>query len=373
MIQKLTINNFKCFSSQSINFGPLTVLAGMNGVGKSTVIQSLLIIRQYISKISSDDKHILLNGTYLLNLGNTNEILNSTAKGNNISFDLEGKCGSDTFMFNAPDGNLGLYPDTINNPPNIHNSYSIYSNEFYYLNAERLGPRNTQSVIDQGFINTGFQGEYTGQAIYKLENENAMLNETDKRIFRLNGEDTYCSAKKQIELWMDYIVPGVQINIDAYPKVNLVRTSLKRTYAETDFLNPYNMGFGITYLLPIIVTCLIAKPNRIVIIENPEAHLHPQGQSRVGQFLARVAASGVQVIIETHSDHVINGIRIAVANSKLSHSALCINFFSQDKRELSPTVDTINISENGDLTHWPYGFLDQEEQDLAELFNIKRD
>ena len=370
MLNTITINNFKCFSQQTIEFGLLTVLAGTNGVGKSTVIQALLLLRQAIE--NNYEKNILLNGPFLLNLGNSNEIINSAAKGSVLSFELRGDFCKEDFKFSAPDGSLSLVPIEEKSTSGEYRNVSIHTEEFYYLNAERFGPRNIQSVVDQRFINTGYQGEFTGQAISKIENSNVKFNANDPRVLIAEEGEKYYSVKKQIELWMDYIVPGVQINIDAYPKVNLVRTSLKRMYAETDFLNPYNIGFGITYLLPIIVTCLTAPENSLVIIENPEAHLHPQGQSRVGQFLSRVASSGVQVIIETHSDHVINGIRISGAKGVLPCDSVNINFFSQARKATSPNVELVKLKEKGELTHWPVGFLDQEEQDLAELFRLKR-
>ena len=370
MIKKLRIQNFKCFSNQELELNGLTVLAGTNGVGKSTVIQALLIMRQSVENESQPHKHILLNGPFLMNLGNCDEIINSVAKGSNICFEVKGDTCIKKFIYDAPQDSLSLICTGSDNSEGDTSKLSINSSNFYYLNAERLGPRNTQSIVDQSFINTGNQGEFTGQAISKMERQNLKLGKEDPRIFKTDGE-VYYSIKKQIELWMDYIIPGVQLNVDSYPEINMVRTGLKRIYAQTDYLNPYNIGFGITYLLPIIVTCLLAPSNTMVIIENPEAHLHPQGQSRIGRFLAKVAASGVQVIVETHSDHVINGIRIAGANGTLPNNLLTVNFFSQEKKEPSPKVSFIKMEKFGEMTLWPDGFLDQEEQDLAELYRMK--
>ena len=102
------------------------------------------------------------------------------------------------------------------------------------------------------------------------------------------------------------------------------------------------------------------------IVENPEAHLHPSGQSRIGKFLARMAASGLQVVVETHSEHVINGVRIAtlVANDLLPGDAI-INYFSVQNKKVE--VEEITIKPDGDLTSWPVGFFDQEQRDFAEM------
>ena len=64
------------------------------------------------------------------------------------------------------------------------------------------------------------------------------------------------------------------------------------------------------------------------MVENPEAHLHPSAQAAMGEFLAISAASGIQVILETHSDHVLNGIRRAVKKGLITHHDVAIHFFT---------------------------------------------
>jgi len=75
-------------------------------------------------------------------------------------------------------------------------------------------------------------------------------------------------------------------------------------------------GFGLSYTLPVITALLVGTliPNSLVIIENPEAHLHPRGQTEIARLIALCAQVGTQIIIETHSDHLFDGIRIAAKN-----------------------------------------------------------
>src|SRR5438046_1441121 len=94
-----------------------------------------------------------------------------------------------------------------------------------------------------------------------------------------------------------------------------VTYSLGHQVASSEY-RPTNVGFGITYALPIVVSILSARPGSLVIIENPEAHLHPRGQVRMGELLSLASTAGIQVLIETHSDHVLNGIRLAVRAKK---------------------------------------------------------
>jgi predicted ATPase len=123
----------------------------------------------------------------------------------------------------------------------------------------------------------------------------------------------------------------------------------------------------LSYALPIIVAGLTVEPGKILMVENPEAHLHPAGQSRIGNFLGLVASRGVQTIIETHSEHVVNGIRLAIAkHGQLSSDLAIFHFFGQ------ATVSSMSVSTTGALSRWPSGFFDQAEEDLAELSRIRR-
>ena len=121
--------------------------------------------------------------------------------------------------------------------------------------------------------------------------------------------------------------------------------------------------------MPIIVSGLIAEKGSLLIVENPEAHLHPSGQSRIGQFLAAIASTGVQVVIETHSEHVINGVRIAALKDFIANDKILINFLKKENGEIE--INSIEVNELGDLNDFPEGFFDQVEQDLIKLIKLK--
>lgn len=378
MIKNITINNFKCFLDASINLNRLTILAGSNAVGKSTIIQALLLIRQTIDRLKSEHNNlkdfyqfdIQLNGEYLLNLGDSSQVLSSNAISEDIIFIINDKTSSRKlfkYSMSKKSPELVLKYQMVQPLVFRNGDLSIYKDEFHYLNAERLGPRVTQNMVNQRFSNTGFQGEYTGYTIaknnsYKI-NEKRRFNDIELKVPNLN---------KQVEYWLNYIIPGIEITTTPYQEINMVGYYLRRTYSDTKPLNPNNVGFGISYVLPIVVSGLIAEEGCLLIVENPEAHLHPSGQSRIGQFLAQIASSGVQVIIETHSEHVINGIRIATLKKLISNNLVSINFFSLDKKSKNPNIQHIIIDENAELSIWPSGFFDQEEKDLADIFEGRR-
>jgi predicted ATPase len=130
-----------------------------------------------------------------------------------------------------------------------------------------------------------------------------------------------------------------------------------------------NVGFGITYTLPIIVAVLASPPGTIILVENPEAHLHPRGQAKIGELLALAASCGVQVVIETHSDHVLNGIRLAVHGGKIKPEDVQLNYFQRREKQGQAFTKVISphIDRNGRIDRWPDGFFDEWEKSLYVL------
>jgi predicted ATPase len=371
MLKTLNIENFKCFLNQDINFGKITVLAGANGVGKSTVVQSLLLLRRTFEELTKKQE-ILINDKQhsFLELNNTKEILNSFAKTETISFIATDEHNKYYEIVFSLLNNLILQrnPFPANNIDAENEADKLPFDKdfpFYYLNAERLGPRNILEVKESDFLSVGFQGELTGYAIHKAENE---IKISENKRFE---QTTEAILSKQMEFWMQYLIPEVEIQVKHYDEINQVRIGIRKQGSETGFLHPNNIGFGISYVLPIVVAGLLAEKDSMLIVENPEAHLHPSGQSRIGQFLAKMAGAGVQVVVETHSEHVVNGIRLASLKEWISYQDVIINFFSQEKKG-EVKVDKIELNQLSDLTKWPIGFFDQAQKDVLEIMQLKK-
>lgn len=371
MLNKVIINNFKCLQKNEISFKPLTFLVGGNGVGKSSVIQSLLLSKQSIEKIE-DFEHLNelsfeaeLTGPYLLNLGFPQNILSSNADSKQISFTLINTFEQETildFTFNENYGEhllQGKFSKVDNN------SDIPLHNNFNYLNAERYGPRIGLPLAPNSNWDIGFSGEYASHLLFRADQNNRNVHEEVKLIKDSNR------FSKQAEAWLQTIVPGSNLDYKLIDDVNLASLKFKTSSLDTDFFPAPNTGFGISYSLPIIIAGLIQsiQEDGTLIVENPEAHLHPYGQSKIGRFLARVSMTGVQVIIETHSEHVINGARVEMAKYK-DYKNIIVNFFDIKNSEVS--IEELFINEVGELSNWPNGFFDQEQFDLKELFLIKK-
>lgn len=167
-------------------------------------------------------------------------------------------------------------------------------------------------------------------------------------------------------------MPGVSVS--ASYDINTLSSQIRidNGYTSGESSIATNIGFGISYVLPIIVSGLIARKGSYLIVENPEAHLHPSAQSKIGRFLSLIAQAGVKVIVETHSDHFINGVQISCATGEINNEDVTINFFSHVEPKQQPKLESISINKLGELSSWPKGFFDQTQVDFAQLFNIRR-
>lgn len=394
----LNIKNFKCFYNIDIPINELTVFAGSNGNGKSTAIQSLLLIRRTIEHCSEwendhfeynsiNNLNVELNDVYCLGLGNSLYVLPSEFKETDIELGVTSGEESLKIKYNTNNLNeVWITPKEL-----LSNSFkyplnSLMFQEFYYLNAERIGPRINQGMKFYDYPNVGFQGEFTAQIIADLDSlETESKFQIDPNRI-MNNPDFLKGSKFQhhVNAWLSYIIDGVTIVPVKDSETHTSRIAVENAYTRGKSIFPTNTGFGISYSLPIIVSCLLAKKDAFLIIENPEAHLHPSAQSKMGYFLGIMANSGIKIIVETHSDHIINGIQIAVAKKGIANEKVTINYFFHDTKTeegsqiekvsriaQQPNVKSISITTKGELTQWPPGFFDQSQIDFAELFKIR--
>ena len=372
---KYKISGFKCFADKSFELKNITLLTGSNGTGKSSFIQALLLIRSAIERNCADSNSVNyinktwkntsvpLNGPFLLNLGSVYDIFNESEKASNR---IEIELGQEVFHIDFP------LEDEPNDRCNVklktelsEDNGSFWRNQkFYYLHTERLGPRLGVDSIYTEFPHCNYRGENTAEVISKY---GVSIKISDDR---LNSNIKSPNLQEQVDGWLSFICPGTIGVKSKLQDINRYQITMRSSAGKNDILAP-NIGFGISYALPIIVNGLIAEKDSIFIVENPEAHLHPKGQSNMGFFLGMVAASGVRIIVETHSEHIVNCIRKAsLHKDSLNPENVGIYFFEDFKNNKNQTHEIV-ISESGDLESFPKDFFDQVGQDMAELFKLK--
>jgi len=170
-----------------------------------------------------------------------------------------------------------------------------------------------------------------------------------------------------VDHWLTAVTPGVHLQLEAIPDASAILSGFsfdRPGDVATRRFRATNVGFGLSYVLPVLAG-LLAPSGSLCLIENPEAHLHPGGHTRLAELAARASLAGLQVIVETHSDHFIDGVRIAVRDGLIRPADVAIHYFERtggSTEVVSPEVDA-----DGRLSTWPSGFFDQHEENLARL------
>jgi predicted ATPase len=224
-----------------------------------------------------------------------------------------------------------------------------------YLTAERIGPREVYDLEDRQVASVvGPAGEHATSVLHWGREEPVLdsLALDSKNKTRLH----------QVGQRMQTFFPGCGLDLQQVVNANAITLGL-RVSADTDFNRPINVGFGLTQVFPIIVAALSAKEGDMLLIENPEVHLHPAGQALMGEFLADVARAGIQVIVESHSDHVLNGVRRSVKTARLKPEQVVIHFFRPRSTEIAQVVSP-QLDRLGNIDAWPEGFFDQFDKDM---------
>jgi predicted ATPase len=337
---------------------------GLNGMGKSSFIQVLLLL---IQSDNLEKKIIDLNGK-LAQIGQGRDALYQFAEERSIAFKLTFD-GCEPFLWKFP-------VQSDKEKLTAETAYSRKQMEFLrdktsllqYISAERIGPRDiyeASSIVVADKKQLGLLGEFAAYYINVfgleyivpeiLRKRNAF---SDKLIHQLN-------------VWMQEISPGVSINTKYVPEINkvILDYQFELIKQKTDSFRPKNVGFGISYVVPVVLALLTAREGKIIVIENPESHIHPRGQAELGKLIAIAANVGAQLFIETHSDHILNGIRVAVKENHIDKSKVNVMYFDKittDTEQFSEIIQ-IKIDKNGELSEYPKDFLDEWANQLMKL------
>lgn len=367
MIEFIRIQRFKTLLDASFPLSFLNLFSGLNGLGKSSLLQTLLLLRQSYEKNTLESKGLLLKGDYLT-LGTGQDVLSEQAETDSLEFTITWSGNPATnFIFNyVPNSDL----QPLARKPNLTSpeTLSLFNSNFQYLSADRIGPKTSYEISDFHIttLNTlGSHGEYTVHFI--AENGQDPLPIPALR-HKNAASDTLL---ENINVWMSELSPGIQVH--AILQSHLNSASLGYTFIQgkdvTANFKPQNVGFGLTFVLPVVTALLRAKQGDLLIIENPEAHLHPAGQTIIGKMCALAAANGVQLFVESHSDHFLNGIRVAVKQNLIDAELVSLFFLERNGSGAThaTTIRNPSIDHQGRIDFWPEGFFDEWDKQLEKL------
>ena len=371
MIDSISLENFKCFGHLYMPLKPLTLIAGINGAGKSSIIQALLLLRQSFKDKDTDwSEHVLINGS-LVELDKAEDLLFADAQGDNPEVRIEIESNNEVWTFS-------ITPETIDDRAsvsvhgNLHEAkqkLSLLQDDFVYLYADRLQPRAKYQARAKALQDSRLGDKSADNAVFRFAkaiNSNEQISISSLR--HPDAKDD--SVFRNTTAWINYIM-GCNMDVKAEEtekdKEAKYIYSISNKDGEQKTLSPLNVPFGSNYLLPIVLAVLTAPSGSMILIENPESHLHPKAQGRVGELLARCAQSGVQIIVETHSDHLMNGIRYACHEGWISNDKLEMDLIGIDNDGLTHIRRHIDINNEGYVENWIPGFFDEWEDALKRL------
>lgn len=348
----LDIKGFKCFQDSCFELGKMTLLTGANASGKSSVIQAMLLLK---AASESDDAMATLNledPCYAFDFGDPDSLINNEWQEDEVKITL-----SDNLAMTFDGGKQELSRKLVVSVDNLTGLKAFFSKGLTYLTAERQGPRYEYALKTGSGDGCGCRGENTGNVM--SDNWNSRI--AGNRLLAKKEKDELFNIA--LDNWVNYIFPGVTV------RVQPVGTQMYKVLVRESFHNiqtdSTNIGFGISYALPILVGALLAKDGGWLVIENPEAHIHAKAQSNMGFFLGVMAAAELHVLVETHSEHIVNGIRrAAIVSGRLNPEDVNIYFFKGKSESELITVDDM-----GNLSDFPVDFFDQSRQDMLDIIN----
>ena len=373
MITKLKIKNFKSHSSTDLELSKLNILTGLNGMGKSSVIQALLLLRQTYQK-NMLDKGLELKAD-LCSIGVAEDALYQSADDDLIAFTIntekkdrykwsfmvDDKKLSDTF--------LKIKESEFKKGSDLK-SLSLFNDKFQYISAFRNGPvqnydKDTSGVelFHQISVKEG-RCELVAHYLDYFKDDPV----SDKSL-KKNPKEKGTDLIYQVKRWLEDISPDINIQVENLESSYKINYSFSRGEHRTPTkkFKATNIGFGISYTLPIIIAALHARKGSIVIVENPESHIHPEGQSKLMELICRAAKSGVQFIIETHSDHIINGLLVATKQNHVKPMDSRVYYFDRDIATHTTKATPLPILSGGRIKRPPKGFFDRLDKDMKVL------
>lgn len=379
MITRLRLSNFKSHRDSDFDLGALTVLTGVNSSGKSSAIHAMLLLRQTYLKNRIMDG-LELNGP-LCRVGVGGDALYRFADTDVLTFDLcdGGQCFSFGYDVGADLGSTFARKKeySANVDMGVLGGKSLFSDRFQYISSMRLSgkshfDRYDYEVVEHGQMSKEFgQGEAVAHFLYR--------NGAEETFNYIDMSGT-CLLMEQVCEWERRISPCLTIDVQKSPAggfdvVYGYKIPDRKPIVD---LHAENIGFGISHSLAVVTSLVAAKPGDLLILENPESHLHPKAQADLARLIARVAQRGVQIVVETHSDHIVNGILVAsrlfeeesddMAKFGVDRRNVRIYYVEKDpETQASSVLRKVEILEGGRLAYQPKGFFDQAERDMYYL------
>jgi len=431
-IRRITVEGFKSIArEQTIEVRPLTVLAGANSSGKSSMLQPLLLLKQTL-EATYDPGPLLLHGPNV-RFSQAEQLfsrsLNSTPArdfaigvvvgpltadgsevfGNTIQFAIDPKegitIGRTTTILGRSRVELtpGLSGAALAQIPALKQYLSLFEDVEGEWQVVRR--RCFLELVKRGLTNAQLPQELSSIGQFSPFATFSLADAVCRHILHIPGsrghpERTYPTtgvsstfpgtfenyvasvilmweanqfaevdalSDDLSELGLTSRVTAKRID-DTQIELLVARQTKKATAAADDLVSVADVGFGVSQVLPVVVALLVARPGQTVYIEQPEIHLHPRAQVALANILARAAQRSVRVVVETHSNLLLLGIQALVAKQLLPSKDVALHWFTRGDADGVTKIQTAELDEAGRYGDWPVDFGDVElDADTAYL------
>ena len=422
-ISKITVSGFKSISQETpVEIRPLTILAGTNSSGKSSLMQPLLLLKQTL-EAQYDPGPLLIDGPHV-KCTLASQFLSGVANGGKstkaMTVEVESDGESTKLTFAKTDrapievtemarkNVLVLGTDTRPHrvnweikvsdserrleevfkvaigdrsnyfPPAKRVEYAI-QRERCFLNVEAsfyIGKDDNGPVFTIQTLNSGD----VGSAIIRIIHLSGLRGNPERAYPLVPAGSIFPGlfqkyAASVIHAWikdkeavkLDELnkaldLLGLQSNIatEEIEETQVgVSVSRNRRSAEDDRVSIADVGLAVSQVLPVLAALIVAEAGQLVYIEQPEIHLHPRAQWKMAQLLADAANRGVRLVIETHSSLLLQGILTCVADGAISPEKVALHWFSRNEDGITK-VTTADLDPEGRVGEWPIDFDDVE-------------
>ena len=402
-ITKIAVSGFKSIVEEcAIDIRPLTILAGTNSSGKSSIMQPLLMLKQTL-EATYDPGPLLIDGPNV-QFTSADQFLSKLVdkEGTDrfqIRIETRGfgfSCSVRMIFKKGPRGikiiemtgkskseahpswrsqHITLYPEmpleeikmladqgSIPKGSNAvkrsrcflyvgHPEGNVFVGgtavlHFYILNSIHLpglrgNPERTYKLTSTGLRYPGRFENYVASIIHEWQETGDERLKTLADALRALGLTEQVGTKKIGDI-------GIEIKVGRLPHHGT---------GETDMVSIADVGFGVSRILPVLVALIAAKPGQLVYLEQPEMHLHPRAQVALAQVLAAAAKRGVRVVVETHSSLLLLAVQTLVAEGNLSPELVKLHWFTRGENGATK-IDTADLDEAGAYGDWPEDFDD---------------
>lgn len=403
VITRIAVQGFKSIVDEcEIEIRPLTILAGANSSGKSSIMQPLLMLKQTL-EAPYDPGPLLIDGPNVRFTAASQFLSKTLHSDDNDQFQTQFDTGDSVATYSvrttykkcksgfeiiemsnkiklkndtsSPHPSFTLYPDMSSDQintilkqlkiPMVYNTIKRRGSFLDIVSKDDERSINLSSDLESKIIHSIHLPGLRGDPLRSYPQSSTgprfpgtFENYTASVIY--HWQESKDNHQKVVQDAMVTLELTNKINIikigDAGIEVKVNRF-LHDTVDQTDMVNISDVGLGVSQVLPVIVSLIAAEPRQLVYIEQPELHLHPRAQVALAQVLADAAKRGVRIVAETHSSLLLLAVQTLVAEGKLSPELVKLHWFSRNKEGITK-VDSVDLDEAGTYGEWSVDFDD---------------